>query len=107
MLLARDVARRFASSAASEGRPPTGLMKVNIYKVTTRGKGLLDAKKRAKDSSRIVFSDEQTVAQLVSGEKDAVFEKRLTVETRGLVVCPAGPGSVFHATLCAEATRST
>ena len=29
----------------------------------------MDAKKRARDTSRIVFSDEQTVAQLVRGSQ--------------------------------------
>ena len=65
----------------------------------------MDAKKRARDSSRIVFSDEQTVAQLVSGGEKvrALFEKRLVGVTRDRLYV-AGPGSGFHATLCAEAT---
>ena len=61
-------------------------------------KGLLDAKKRARDTSRIVFSDEQTVAQFVSGEKgkEAVFERRLVGVTRDwlYVLQDQGPASM-------------
>ena len=68
VLLARDVSRRFLSigkrrRASSVDRPYEG----EYLQDDSARKGLLDAKKRAKDSSRIVFSDEQTVAQLVQG----------------------------------------
>ena len=52
-------------------------------------KGLLDAKKRAKDSSRIVFSDEQTVAQLVQGCVVTKLRGRRRVDG---VDVHAGPG---------------
>ena len=64
-MLSRDVARRFASigkrrRASSVDRPYEG----EYLQDDAARKGLLDAKKRAKDTSRIVFSEEQTVAQL-------------------------------------------
>jgi hypothetical protein len=98
VLLSRDVARRFSAigkrrRASSVDRPYEG----EYLQSDDARKGLLDAKKRAKDSSRIVFSDEQTVAQLVSGEKkDAVFEKRLVGVTRDwlYVLQDQGPASM-------------
>jgi hypothetical protein len=98
VLLSRDVARRFSAigkrrRASSVDRPYEG----EYLQSDAARKGLLDAKKRARDTSRIVFSDEQTVAQLVSGEKkEAVFEKRLVGVTRDwlYVLQDQGPSSM-------------
>mmetsp|Transcript_23192 Transcript_23192/g.71334 ORF Transcript_23192/g.71334 Transcript_23192/m.71334 type:complete len:942 (+) Transcript_23192:1805-4630(+) len=100
VLLSRDVARRFSAigkrrRASSVDRPYEG----EYLQSDDARKGLLDAKKRAKDTSRIVFSDEQTVAQLVSGGekgKEAVFEKRLVGVTRDwlYVLQDQGPASM-------------
>ena len=97
VLLSRDVSRRFTSigkrrRASSVDRPYAGEY---LHSDAAR-KGLIDAKKRAKDSSRVVFSDQQTVTQLVKGATGPVFEKRLVGVTRDwlYVLQDEGPGSM-------------
>ena len=106
VLLSRDVSRRFASigkrrRASSVDRPYEG----EYLQSDAARKGLLDAKKRARDASRIVFSDEQTVCRRTRvwepGEKRqearrAPFEKRLVGVTRDwlYVLQDQGPASM-------------
>jgi len=83
VVLARDVSKRFAQAgkrrrASSVDRPYSG----DYLREAHARKGLADVMKRAKDASRLVFADGQTVTQLVGDKKEASFAPRLVAVSK-------------------------